>query len=237
MVPPDVPSNDANTSGVSPTIDIDPATLSPRDAYRLLIGGILPRPIAWVSTIAPDGTCNLAPFSFFTVVCEAPPTICFAPARKPDGGKKDSLANVEATGEFVVNVVGEAQVSAMSHTSASVGPEVDEFALAGLVAVPSTVVRPPRVAGVPVAYECRLVQVVHVGGDAAGAGSLVIGSVVRVHVAAEAWRDGRIDIDVARQVGRAAGDDYVRTRDRFALRRPVVDADGTVRMPDDHPRG
>jgi flavin reductase (DIM6/NTAB) family NADH-FMN oxidoreductase RutF len=80
-------------------------------------------------------------------------------------------------------------------------------------------------------------QVVHVGGDTAGAGSLVIGTVVRIHVAADAWRDGRIDIDVARQVGRAAGDDYVRTRDRFALRRPVVDADGTVRLPDDHPRG
>lgn len=219
------------------SIDLDPATLTAHETYRLLIGGILPRPIAWVSTVSPDGTRNLAPFSFFTIICEAPPTICFAPVRKADGTKKDTLRNIEATGEFVVNVVGEEHVPAMSHSAATVAPEVDEFTLAGLDVMPSTVVRPPRVAGVPVAYECRLSQVIHVGGDNPGAGSLVIGTVVRIHVAAEAWRNGRIDIDVARQVGRAAGDDYVRTRDRFALRRPVVEPDGTVRLPDDHPRG
>lgn len=216
----------------APAIDLDPALLPPHDTYRLLIGGIVPRPIAWVSTVAPDGRRNLAPFSFFTAICSVPPTLCFAPGRTPGGGKKDTLANVEATGEFVVNVVGEAHAAAMSHTAATVAPDIDEFALAGLVAVPSTVVRPPRVAGVPVAYECRVAQVVHVGGDHPGAGSLVIGTVVRIHVAAAAWRDGRIDTDAARQVGRAAGDDYVRTRDRFAMRRPVVDPDGTVRIPD-----
>lgn len=213
-------------------MDFDPSTMPPREVYRLLIGGVLPRPIAWVSTVAIDGTRNLAPFSFFTVVCEHPPTLCFAPGRRPDGSPKDTLANIDATGEFVINIVGEDHLEGMSLSSAAVGPEVDEIALANLPTVASHVVQPPRIAGVPVAYECRLAQIVHVGGANAGAGSLILGTVVRIHVDPSVWENGRIDTDRARQIGRAAGDDYVRTRDRISLRRPTVDLDGTV-----HPFG
>ena len=213
-------------------MDIDPKAIASRDVYRLLIGGVLPRPIAWVSTIAPDGTPSLAPFSFFTVVCENPPTLCVVPARRgSDGGRKDTLVNIEATGEFVVNIVGETLADAMNLSAAAVGPEVDEFALAGLETTPSVVVRPPRVTLSPVAYECQLDRIVHVGGEVPGAGSLVLGTVVRIHVADEAWDNGRILTDVARQIGRGSGDDYIRTTDRFRLARPVVAPDGTITIP------
>ena len=109
------------------THSLDVSDFNPSEMYFLLRDSIVPRPIAWVSTISRTGATNIAPFSFFTIICEAPPTICFAPVRKADGTKKDTLRNIEAPGEFVVNVVGEEHVPAMSHSAATVAPEVDEF--------------------------------------------------------------------------------------------------------------
>lgn len=200
---------------------IDPGTMSWRDAYKLMIGSILPRPIAWVSTISPDGVPNLAPFSFFTAVAANPMTICFSPLRRGgDGGKKDTLHNIESTGEFVVNIVSESLAERMNLTSADVAPEVDEFETAGLTPAPSAVVKPPRVGESLVAYECKLLQVVHVGGAEAGAGALVLGTVLRLHVADEVLEEGRIKLDVLQPVGRMAGNDYVRCTDLFSMRRP-----------------
>lgn len=201
---------------------IDPAAMAWRDAYKLMIGSIVPRPIAWVSTISKEGVHNLAPFSFFTAVCAEPMTICFSPMRRgTDGGKKDTLINIEETGEFVVNVVSEHLVSQMSQTSAELPPEMDEFAEAGLTPVTSLLVKPPRVGEALVAYECKLLQVVHVGEARAGAGALVLGTVQRLHVADEALEEGRIKLDVLKPVGRMAGQDYVRCTDLFTLQRPT----------------
>ncbi|HWI51187.1 MAG TPA: flavin reductase family protein, partial [Symbiobacteriaceae bacterium] len=155
---------------------LDPASLPWRDAYKLMIGSILPRPIAWVSTVSKEGVFNLAPFSFFTVVAAEPMTICFSPMRHSNGGKKDTLINIEETGEFVVNIVSEPLAEAMNQTSAALAPEVDEFQVAGLTPVPSESVRVPRVGESLVAYECRLLQVVEVGEAQAGAGALVLGT-------------------------------------------------------------
>jgi flavin reductase (DIM6/NTAB) family NADH-FMN oxidoreductase RutF len=202
----------------------DPATLSPQENYKLLAGAVLPRPIAFVSSVDSDGVRNLAPYSFFTVASANPPVVCFAPAtREPGNGlgaHKDTLANIRLTGEFVVNIVSEDFVDQMNQTAAQVPPSVDEFTLAGLTPLASDMVQAPRVAESRVQMECRLVQIVEVSRLPMG-GSLVLGEVVRFHVAVEVLAgELRIDPDKLRAVGRMAGSDYVRTTDRFALERP-----------------
>jgi flavin reductase (DIM6/NTAB) family NADH-FMN oxidoreductase RutF len=199
-----------------------PDELPWRDCYKLLVGCIVPRPIAFVSTVSKDGIRNLAAFSFFNAVCPKPFIISFAPMfRGSDGEKKDTLRNIEDTGEFVVNIVSEDIVAAMNETAPEFPPEVDEFAVAGLTPVPSMVVRPPRVQESPVQMECQLVQVLQFG-EGPGGGCLVLGKVVRIHVRDDVQRNGRIHPDVLRAVGRMAGDDYCRTRDRFAMPRPTL---------------
>lgn len=201
----------------------DPAAMAWRDAYKLMIGSMVPRPIAWVSTVSEAGVLNLAPFSFFTAVCADPMTICFSPMRRGrDGAKKDTLVNIEATGEFVVNIVSEPLTAQMNLTSTEFPPEVDEFAAAGLTPAPSATVRPPRVGEALVAYECKLLQVVEVGEARAGAGALVLGRVERLYVADRALSpEGRIRLEVLQPVGRMAGNDYVRCTDLFSLERPT----------------
>ena len=201
---------------------IDPAATDPRNIYSLMTGVIVPRPIAFVSTVSAEGARNLAPFSFFTGISANPPAICFAPmVRGSDGGRKDTLRNIEATGEFVVNVVSEEIAQQMNACSPEFLPEVDEFGISGLTAVASDLVRPPRVGESKVSMECRLLQIVDVSAKPLG-GSLVIGEVLRFHVA-EALIDGfRIDSDGLRAIGRMAGPEYVRTTERFSMIRPTT---------------
>ena len=192
-------------------MEVDPATIPWRDRYRYLTGAIVPRPIGWISSIAPDGVHNIAPFSFFNAACAAPMIVTFAPMRHAEtGGKKDTLRNVEATREFVVNIVSEPLLERMDRTGEAFAADVDEFAAVGLTPVPSTVVRPPRIAEARIHFECRLVQVVHFGDGAPGSGSLVIGEVVHIHVD-DAVLDGR-RIDAARlqPIARMGGPHYAR---------------------------
>jgi flavin reductase (DIM6/NTAB) family NADH-FMN oxidoreductase RutF len=192
------------------------------DVYRLLQGAVLPRPIAFVSTRSADGVNNLAPFSFFNVVCADPPTICFSPMRRgPQALKKDSLVNIETTGEFVVNVVDESFVGPMNQCSADFEPDESEWVACGLTAVASEVVAPPRVGESPIQMECKLRQVVEIS-DRPGGGSLVIGEVVRMHVRDDLLDNGRILMERWKPIGRAAGATYVRCTDTFDLPRPAV---------------
>jgi flavin reductase (DIM6/NTAB) family NADH-FMN oxidoreductase RutF len=201
---------------------VDPAASSIRDIEKLLVGVILPRPIAFVSTISPAGIFNLAPFSFFTAVCPKPPVVCFCNSiRSRDGSKKDTLCNVEATGEFVLNVVSEDIAQQMVLCSGEYPREVDEFQVSGLTPIPSDLVKPPRVKESRVQMECRLLQVVTVSTEPGG-GSLVMGEVVRFHVADSVIEDGKVDPDKLRAIGRMGGIDYVRTTDRFSMARPKV---------------
>ena len=200
---------------------IDPDGADHRNIYKLMVGAIVPRPIAFVSTVSPAGVLNLAPFSFFTGISANPPVICFSPmVRGSDGRRKDTLCNIEATREFVVNIVSEDFAQAMNTCSAEFPPEVDEFCESGLTPIASDLVRPPRVAESRINMECRLVQIVHVSPKPLG-GSLVIGEIVRFHVADELFQEYRIDPDKLRAIGRMGGPTYTRTTDRFEMERPA----------------
>ena len=186
--------------------------------YKLLVGAVVPRPIAFVSTISPEGVPNLAPFSFFTVASANPPVLCFtASFREP---RKDTLVNIRATKEFVVNIVSEEFAAKMNVTSAEYPYGVSEFEMSGLTVAPSDLVRPPRVKESHVNMECRLLQTIEVSNQPMG-GTLILGEVVRFHVDDAMVEEFRIDPEKLGAVGRMAGNTYCRTTDRFDLVRPV----------------
>jgi flavin reductase (DIM6/NTAB) family NADH-FMN oxidoreductase RutF len=200
---------------------VDPASEDYRNIYKLMIGAIVPRPIAFVSTVDCKGLLNLAPFSFFTAISANPPVICFSPMIRGTSSCKDTLNNIEATREFVVNIVSEEIAEKMNITSAEFPPEVDEFAASGLTPVPSETVKPPRVKESRVSMECKLVQVIHVSKKPLG-GSIVLGEVLRFHVDDTIVDNFKIDPDKLNAIGRMGGPTYTRTSDRFDMIRPVT---------------
>ena len=202
-------------------LGIDPVSRPWNSIYKLLIGSVLPRPIGWISTVNPQGQANLAPFSFFNVVGANPPHLMFAPMlRSRDGQPKDSLRNVRATGEFVANIANEPLVQAMNISSTEFPPEVNEFEAAGLTPAPALRVKPPRVAESPIQFECRLRQIVDLG-DQPGAGSLVIGQIVYIHVRSDLLiGEDKINLARLQPVGRLAGNSYCRVTDTFDIARP-----------------
>lgn len=203
---------------------VDPASARLQDIYKLMIGAIVPRPIALVSTISVDGIRNLAPFSFFTGISSKPPLICFCPGpRSEPGPRKDTLINVSMTKEFVVNVVSEEIAEAMNLTSGEYPSGLDEFEVAGLTPAPSDLVKPPRVAESHVSMECRVALAIEFG-DEPGGGNLIVGEILRFHLDERVISESlRIDPDKLRAIGRMGGPTgYTRTRDRFDMIRPKV---------------
>ena len=206
--------------------ELDPAKLAVADRYKLLIGCITPRPIAFVSTISADGQPNLAPYSFFNACGSDPMTLMFCPANKADGSMKDSMRNAMphadgGTGCFVVNLAHEPYIRAVAGAAEPLEHGESEFDLVGLTAAPSTVVRAPRVAESPISFECETWQVIPTNVDnprAPNAGNIVLGRVVRVH-AAEGMLNERLhaDANALATVGRMGGMGYCTTRDRFEL--------------------
>lgn len=196
---------------------IDPHAIARRDRYKLLIGSILPRPIAWVSTLSADGVLNLAPYSFFTVACSQPMTLVFCP-QIPEGtqGKKDTLRNIEAVPEFVVNIANEALAHPLNETARAVPPDVSEFELAGVTPASSVTVAVPRVAEAPVAFECTLQRIVTINPDPGG-GAAVFGEVRCVHIRDDVYQDGYIQLEALNPIGRLAGNAYTRVTDVFEM--------------------
>jgi flavin reductase (DIM6/NTAB) family NADH-FMN oxidoreductase RutF len=189
-------------------MELSPDTLEWRDAYKLLIGSILPRPIAFVSSIDENGIANAAPFSFFTAICADPMLICFSPMRRgSDGSKKDTLVNIENTKQFVVNIVSESLAEQMNNCAVEFAPEVDELEAAGLTKEPSRMVNVPRIKESLIHLECELYQVLEFG-DKPGAGSLVIGKVLNIHIEDELLQNGRINTAKLQPIGRMAGNTY-----------------------------
>lgn len=199
---------------------IDPQTMPIQEVYRYLIAAVVPRPIGWISTISPAGIPNLAPFSFFNAVGANPPAVIFSPLTRRDGSRKDSVINVEATGEFVANIVSAALAGPMNATSAEVEYGVNEFDLARLTPAPSLRVRPPRVKEAHVHLECVLHQIVRVG-DGPLSANLVIGRVVLMNVDPSVLdHENQIDPAKLDAIARMGGPLYSTTRDRFAMERP-----------------
>ncbi|MGE0118287.1 MAG: flavin reductase family protein [Dongiaceae bacterium] len=191
----------------------------PIDPFKSLV---VPRPIGWITTLNPEGDVNLAPFSFFNAVGDAPPLVAFAPqGRKPDRPIKDSLANVEATGEFVCNLATYDLREQMNLTSAHLPAGADEMRAAGLTPLPSRLVKPPRVAESPAHLKCRYLQTVDLPAwDPAERQVLVIGEVVGVHIDDRLIKDGRVDIVDARPIARLGYSLYASVDDSFYMRRP-----------------
>lgn len=202
-------------------MEIDPLSLPWKSVYKILIGSVVPRPIGWISSIDSDGRPNLAPFSFFNVVCANPPHVLFCPMiRGTDQKPKDTLCNVRATGEFVVNIVTEALAEAMNLTSTELPAEINEFELSGLTPQPSVAVNPPRVAESPLHFECKVATILDIG-DEPGSGSVVIGRVIHIHVHEDLLiGEDKIDLEKLRPIGRLAGSGYCRVTDLFQMARP-----------------
>jgi len=200
-----------------PNLSLNFADLQPRQRYKLLCGLVVPRPIALVTTLSPAGVVNAAPFSFFNVFSENPALIVLGLQHQEDGTPKDTTRNIHRTGEFVVNLVDEALAEGMNITATDFPPGESEPMAAGLAVAASTLVKPPRLAGAPAAFECRRMVGMAFGPQR----ELLIGEVLGVHV-----REGivdpatlNVDFAVLQPVGRLCGNAYARQRDMFELRR------------------
>ena len=195
---------------------LDPASVSVGAMYNYLISFVVPRPIAFVSTVNAAGRRNLAPFSFFNAISSEPPLVGVAILERKDD-PKDTLRNIRETGEFVVNLVSESLLDAMVETSGDWPATTDEFEVSNLTAAPSVKVRPPRVASSPVAMECRLYREVPLGNAA-----FVVGEVLCAHLADDVLTDSRVDVTKLRPVARLGGEGYAIVREAVNRKRPKV---------------
>ena len=200
----------------------NPQELAFNDRYKLLIGAIVPRPIAWVSSMDSAGNLNLAPFSYFTAVSSDPMTLLFCPGWSNARGRmKDTLHNIRDVPEFVVNITNEATKEAMNLTATEFEAGVDEFAWAGVTPAPSQTIRVPRVAEAPIAFECKLQQIVVIK-EGPGGGAAVFGEVQAVYVRDDVVENGRILPDKLQPIGRLAGSTYAHITDLFEMQRVAV---------------
>lgn len=203
---------------------IDPANLSRKEAHELIAGAVLPRPIAFVSTIGEDGTHNVAPFSFFTAISVKPAVVGISIGRKMDGRKKDTLVNIEFTKDFVINIVNEALAQPMNQASGDYPSQVDEFKIVCLTPVKGDFVKSPMVAEAPVSMECRLMQILEFG-EPARPNSFVIGEVIRIHIKEEVWVNEVVKASKLKAIGRLGEDLYCRTTDIFEMKRPNIQSE------------
>ncbi len=196
-------------------MDYAASDLTPRERYKVLTSFILPRPIAWVTSIGPTGVVNAAPFSFFNAFCEDPPLCMFAANRKPNGQDKDTFLNIQRTGEFVVNLTDEPLARAMHESSGDFPPEIGEPDYLGLKLAPSTEIAVPRLADAPWAMECKLWKLIDVNDDR----KLIMGEGLHFHIRDELWDDKamRVHMDRYHPIGRMFADRYCRTDDRVVF--------------------
>lgn len=202
-------------------MQFDPQQIDQRAIYKLLTGSVIPRPIGWISSLSPDGIHNLAPFSYFNAVGEDPPHVMFSTVRS-NNSNKDTLNNVLATKEFVVNMVTEETVEKMNRTSEIVAPEINEFELAGLTPIASIKVKPARVAESPITMECQLVHHYTLEGHQHGGATILIGKIVMFHIDESVLLDDyKINMLTYKPVARLAGANYSKLGEIFSIKRPI----------------
>jgi flavin reductase (DIM6/NTAB) family NADH-FMN oxidoreductase RutF len=192
-----------------------PSDLSPRERYKVLTSFVLPRPIAWVTTLGPTCVVNAAPFSFFNVFCEDPPLCMFAANLRPDGRIKDTVTNIRRLGEFVVNIADEPLARAMHESSGDFPPEIGEPNYLGLKVAPSTKISVPRLADTPWAMECKTWKIIDVNHDRV----LIMGEGINFYIRDELWDTAtmRVHMDRYHPIGRMFADRYCRTDDRVVF--------------------
>lgn len=201
-------------------MDIDVKKTPVVDVYHLLTGIVTPRPIAWVTTVDAQGVVNLAPFSFFNIFGANPPVVVFSPTLRRDGTKKDTLMNIEATGEFVINASVASLAEKVNQSSKEIPTGQSEVELTGLHTTPSQFVKPPRITESPAALECKVMQIIPVGNSAISA-NLVIGEVLAIHVDDNVLDENkRVDPRKLQTIARLGADFYAHTSDLFELKRP-----------------
>lgn len=199
---------------------IDPQALSERENYKFLIGSIIPRPIAFVTTKSTDGVVNAAPFSFFNIVSSNPPLISVS-IQRPAGRMKDTARNILSTKEFVVHIVDTTNVAMVNETAAALPPEESEIPRAGLTLLESTNISVPAVAEAKIRFECKLEQALVLGGDGGNPGcDFIIGKVVAYHIDDMLYDEGRINAEGLAAVSRLAGNDYAEIGRTFTIARP-----------------
>ncbi len=209
--------------GFSTHTIIDPTTINAAEMYRILIGSVTPRPIAFISTVSSTGIFNLAPFSFFNAISSDPPCLAVAISKRPNGAPKDSHQNIIDTGEFVVNVVNRWLLEPMVYSAGGYPPDVDEFSVTGLTPIPSHRVKAPRVAESSVNFECALHRVVNLGdNDTEAPTTLLIGKILLAHIDASAYVGGKINTDKLDPVGRLGGIEYALLDEKCAVPIPQL---------------
>ncbi|MFS8602548.1 flavin reductase family protein [Priestia megaterium] len=200
-------------------LSIDPSTNTERENYKFLIGSIIPRPIAFVTTLSKGGTLNGAPFSYFNIVSSNPPMISLAIQRK-EGKPKDTTRNIMDLKEFVVHIVDEENVEKINITAANLPPEQSEIELAKLNSVNSEKVSVPGVKEAKIRMECTLEHVIALGDDESPGSDLIIGKVVQFHIKDELYENGRVNHEGLGAVSRLAGHNYAKIGEVFSIERP-----------------
>lgn len=199
-------------------MDFMPDKMRASDAYKLMISALIPRPIGFVSTLSLEGVPNCAPFSFFMGVSGRPPILAVSIGRRGHK-KKDTLRNLQSTGDFAVNMVTEDIAEKMNIASGDYAPSISEFAEAGLTPLPSDFVKSPRIAESPVSMECQVVRIVEIGDDPS---SVVFGRILKYHIWDSVLANGVVDVRRLKTIGRLGGNQYCFVREIFEMRRPVV---------------
>ncbi|MCB0351865.1 MAG: flavin reductase family protein [Bdellovibrionales bacterium] len=213
---------DTVESPVGEMVEIDPASVSATDMYKLIIGSIVPRPIAFVSTQSPDGQDNLAPYSFFNGVSSNPPCLMISVGTPRPDFQKDTLRNIEATNEFVVNSANEWLIEPLVHSAGEFPYGVSEMSEVGLTPLDSVKVGPKRVKESAVQMECRLLKTVQIGDGSPGSSTVVFGEIVFVHVDKNCYKDGKIIFDNYRNIGRLGGFGYGKISETFEIPVPKI---------------
>lgn len=200
-------------------IEVDPRSQTSTENYKILIGSILPRPIAVVGTRNDNGSNNVAPFSFFNGVCSDPMIISFCPVLKDNGDKKDTLKNIERAKCFTINFATKTNMKMVNIAATGLDYGEDEFVLSGLTAIDSHTIDAPRVKESPIQFECKLRDILSYGEGKQGSGFLVTGEVVKIHILDDYFQNGRINQDLYQVVGRGAGRDWIFTDHKTQINR------------------
>jgi flavin reductase (DIM6/NTAB) family NADH-FMN oxidoreductase RutF len=197
---------------------LKPDELGRPERYGILIGSVLPRPIAWVSTMDLAGNLNLAPFSYFTAVCPQPMTLAFCPGVHANGQKKDTWRNIEQVPEFVINITNEETAERMNLSATVLPYGQSEFEWAQVTPADSRTIQVPRVAEAPIAFECKLQRIVVVS-EAPGGGAAIFGEVQCIYIRDDIYQEGNVNREILRPIGRLSGAGYTRTHDTFEMKR------------------